>query len=105
IKTDEIFKEALASQGLTPAGLRRQLERDAMVDMLIGQQFRDKAKAVTLADVREYYDRHPEEFRTEDRVKWLDLFVSVRKFRTAEESKAYAEALLAKALSGADFVE
>src|SRR5262249_30787749 len=47
IKSDDTFKEALSFQGLTPAGLRRQVERDAMVDMLVGQQFRDKAKAVT----------------------------------------------------------
>jgi parvulin-like peptidyl-prolyl isomerase len=105
IKTDETFKEALTYQGLTPAGLRRQIEREAMVDMLIGQQFRDKAKAVTLAEVREYYDRHPDEFRTEDAVKWLDLFTSARQFLTVEEAKAHAEGLLAKAKSGADFAE
>jgi parvulin-like peptidyl-prolyl isomerase len=105
IKTDEVFKDALASQGLTLAGLKRQLERDAMVDMLIGQQFRDKAKAVTLGETREYFDRHPEEFRTEDRVKWLDLFVSVRQFLTPDQAKAHAETLLAKAKAGGDFVE
>src|SRR5262249_25065249 len=70
-----------------------------------GQQFRDKAKAVTLAEIRDYYDRYPEEFRTEDRVKWLDLFVSGRKFLTPEEAKAHAEGLLAKAEAGGDFVE
>jgi len=105
IKSDDMFKEALSYQGLTPAGLRRQIERDAMVDFLVGQQFRDKAKAVTLADVREYYDRHPDEFRTEDAVKWLDLFVIARKFLTVEEAKAHAEGLLAQAKGGADFVE
>lgn len=105
IKSDETFKEALTYQGLTLAGLRRQIERDAMVEMLVGSQFREKAKAVTLADVREYYDRHPNEFRTEDRVKWLDLFVSVRRYLTPEEAKSQAESLLAKAKGGADFVE
>ncbi len=105
LKTDEAFKEALSFQGLTVAGLRRQIERDSMVDMLIGQQFRDKAKGITLADIRDYYDRHMTEFKTEDRVKWLDVFVSVRKYLTAEEAKAQAEGLLAQAKSGADFVE
>src|SRR5262249_8940033 len=105
IKSDDTFKEALSFQGLTPAGLRRQVERDAMVDMLVGQQFRDKAKAVPLADLREYYDRHPAEFRTEDKVKWLDLYIGARRFLTVEEAKAHAEGLAAKAKAGADFSE
>ncbi|HEY2784610.1 MAG TPA: peptidylprolyl isomerase, partial [Fimbriiglobus sp.] len=104
LKSEDKFKEALSYQGLTLAGLRRQIERDAMVDMLIGQQFRDKAKTVTLADVRDYYDRYPAEFRTEDRVKWLDLFINVRRFLTPEEARVHAEGLLAKAKGGTDFV-
>jgi peptidyl-prolyl cis-trans isomerase SurA len=75
------------------------------MNMYLGQFLKDKAKVASLAEVVRYYDEHPEEFKVEDRVKWLDLFVSYRRFNTTVEARQYAEHLLKQVREGADFVQ
>ena len=60
----------------------------------------------TIAQVLDYYARNKDkpEFRTEDRVKFLQLFVSNSRFKTPAEAKAYADNLFKQAREGADFV-
>jgi len=53
--------------------------------------------------VREYYDRNPQEFKTEDRVKWLDIFVSANRHATPQAALDHAEAVRKQAAAGGDF--
>ena len=102
--TEEEFTKILRSQGLTYKGLRRQLERDALVSMYLEQSLKDKVKFITLNDLWDYYLANPKEFALEERVKWLDLFVSNQRFRTPEEAKKFADGMWTMAMAGDDFV-
>ncbi len=104
-RTDAEFTEVLKTQGISMKGLQRQLERNAMMDMYLSQFFKEKKGPSSLAVVQRYYDEHPDEFKVEDRVKWLDLFVSYRRFATTVEARQYAEGLLRQIKGGADFVK
>ncbi len=104
-KSEAEFTEALKAQGLTMKGLQRQLERNAMMDMFLAEMMREKGKHTSLAEVVRYYEDHPDEFKIEDHVKWLDLFVSYRRFNTTVEARQYAEQLLQQAQAGTDFVQ
>jgi parvulin-like peptidyl-prolyl isomerase len=104
VKTDEELQAILSGQGLTLPVIRRQLERQMMADEYVRSMIKDKIKAIGLAQVRDYYDRHPDEFRTDDRVKWLDVFVSLGRFPTPRAAYDYALAVQQKASAGADFL-
>jgi peptidyl-prolyl cis-trans isomerase SurA len=74
--TDEELKSALEGQGMSLDGMRRQVQRSFMMKEYLEQRVLSTLKARTgVADVRDYYDLHPDEFRTEDRVVWQDLFL------------------------------
>lgn len=105
ITNEADFAKALRSQGMSIKGLQRQIERKSMVDIYLGQLLKDKKATVTLAEVHQYYLTHPDEFRVEDEVQWLDLFVSFNRFATPSEAKKYAEDLCQQASAGGDFVE
>ena len=64
-----------------------------------------KLDALGLADVREYFAAHPEEFKAEDRVKWQDLFILNERFKSVAEAQQYATQLAAKAGKGEDFAK
>lgn len=104
-KTEAEFTEVLKSQGISVKAMERQLERNAMMNMYLGQFLKDKAKVASLAEVVRYYEEHADEFKVEDRVKWLDLFVSYRRFNTTVEARQYAEHLAKQIRDGADFVQ
>ena len=101
--TEEEFVEVLKQQGLTYKGIRRQLERDALSGVYLEQTLKDKVKQITLSDLWDYYQSHPKEFAVEDRVKWLDLFVSFRRFNSPEDAKKFADHTWRQAQNGGDF--
>lgn len=103
-KSDDDLKGILAVQGLTLPVIRRQMERQVMADEYVRTTMKERGKTVGLADVRRYYDAHPAEFATADKVKWLDIFVSAAKFPSREAARAHAEQVRAAAAGGADFV-
>lgn len=105
-KVDEAnFVKVLQAQGLTYNGIRRQLERDALVQVFLEQILKDKGRFVTLNDLWDYYTANPKEFAVDEKVKWLDCFVSFQRFKSTEEAKEYAESLWRLATAGGDFVE
>lgn len=101
-KTDDDFATFLRVQGLTAPVLRRQFEREMMARQYVNGVLKEKGRRASLADVRDYYDRHPQEFATKDRVKWQHLFVSAAKHGTAEAALQRAKALHGYAASGHD---
>lgn len=105
LKDDSVYQQFLNELGLTDAGLRRQNERTFMADELVLYPLlRDKIKAIGLADLRDYYDQHTDEFRVTDRAKWLQLTVLTQRFKTPTEARQYADWLVAQARKGEDFV-
>jgi peptidyl-prolyl cis-trans isomerase SurA len=104
VRTDDEFRDLLASQGLTLPVIRRQLERQMMADEYVRSMLKEKGRAVGLGEIHDYYLKNPGEFATDDRVKWLDVFVSFNRFATAREAFDHAEAIRRQAAAGADFV-
>ena len=105
IKTEAEFTAEMDKQGLPPKLFRRQLERQALMNMFLNTVLKDKNGTPTLAQVQDYYTRHAGEFKTEDRVKFQHLFVSTSRFNTVDEARRRAEELFSKARGGADFVQ
>lgn len=105
IPSDEVFRDALRAQGLTVGGIRRQIERGFMMQAYLREKLGPYMDKIGLAEVREYYAAHPDEFQAEDRVGWQDLFVRFDRFRTQDEARQYAARLAGQAARGADFAK
>lgn len=105
-KVDEAdFVKVLRAQGLTYNGIRRQLERDTLVQVFLEQMLKDKVRFVTLNDLWDHYTANPKEFAVDEKVKWLDCFVSFQRFPTTDAAKEYAESIWRQAKQGGDFVD
>jgi peptidyl-prolyl cis-trans isomerase SurA len=102
-KSDAEFKAMLEAQGLSEGGMRRQFERNFMMIEYVRNIIYPKAKDISLGHVRDYYERHPQEFTTADRVTWQDIFIDVSRFQTPAQARQYAEAVLMQARSGQEF--
>lgn len=102
-ETDEAFRSVLLSQGLTVPVIHRQIERQIMADEYVRTMLKERGRSVGLTELRAYYDAHPDEFRTADRVKWQDIFISVNKFPTARGAYDHALAVRQQAAGGGDF--
>ncbi len=105
IKTEAEFTIEMEKQGLPYKPFRRQVERNALMNMFLNSLLKDKTGNPTLVQIQDYYERNKGDFKTEDKIKYLDLFVSHARFNTPEETKAYAETVWRQALAGQDFVE
>lgn len=105
IPTDAEFRDVLKSQGLTFAGIRRQIERSFMMQTYMREKLSPMMDKVCLADLREYFAAHAAEFQAEDSVKWQDLYVAKDRFKSVDEARQYATALSARAAKGDDFVK
>jgi|SRR5579883_99632 len=103
LNTDDDFNMWLRSQALTLPVLRRQLERDAMAQQYIGSILKEKGRKVGLAEIRDYYDKHTEEFELPDKVKWQHIFISAAKHPVPQAAYEYAQVLWKKAAAGEDF--
>lgn len=104
-RSDEELQSILTPQGLTIPVIRRQIERQIMADEYVRSMMKERGMKPGLTEIRVYYDTHPDEFKTVDRVKWLDLFVSFNKFATPRDAYDHAEKIRGQAAGGADFVE
>lgn len=101
--SDDDFHSILLAQGLTAPVLRRQMERQMMAEEYVRNMLKEKLSTIGLARVRAYYDEHPDEFRTPDRVKWQDIFINVNKFPNPRAAYDHALAVQKQAAAGADF--
>jgi parvulin-like peptidyl-prolyl isomerase len=102
-KTDDDLNTWLRVQGLTLPVLRRQYERQLMAQQFVNSMLKEKGRRCGLAEIRDYYDKHPGEFQTPDRVKWQHVFVGNGNPPNPPAAAARAEALRQKLAAGADF--
>lgn len=105
IKTEAEFTAELERQGLPYKLFRRQVERNALMNMFLNTVLKDKNGTPTLAQVQDYYARHADEFKTDDRIKFQHLFVAASQFDSPAAAKQRAEELWNTARRGADFVK
>jgi hypothetical protein len=103
IDTEEDFLKVLKSQGLTYKGIHRQLAREFLMNLFLDQMVKDKVKFITLSDLWDYYQANPKEYSTDDRARWLDLFVPYTLFPSQDEARKYADGVWRQASTGADF--
>src|SRR5207237_10440144 len=78
--------------------------RQIMADEYVRSMLKDKGRIPGLADIRDYYDEHADEFKSEDKVKWQDIFVPFARHAGPQAARDHAEAVRQQAAAGADFV-
>jgi len=105
MQSDDEFKVVLASQGMSVAGLRRQSERSFMMMEYVRNLIYPTIQRISLQQMRDYYNQHPDEFKTEDSVQWQDLFIDASKHAAPAAARAHAEHVLARVKAGEDFAK
>jgi parvulin-like peptidyl-prolyl isomerase len=103
LKNDEELKAALQSQGLSLAGIRRQVEREFIATTYMQNRIFTSLDRVTPEQILTYYQQHPSEFEVPDSVKWQDIFIDAGRFPDRAVARQFAEDVAAKARAGEDF--
>src|SRR5260370_560909 len=85
--------------------LARQEERNFLASEYIRSRvYLHIQEEITHAAIREVYDRHPEQFRTVDKVEWQDIFIVVApNHPTTPDARRFAQQTLAGARRGQKF--
>jgi parvulin-like peptidyl-prolyl isomerase len=105
VDSDEELKAILQNQGLSVAGIRRQVERNAMMMEYVRNVIFPVVERISLQQVRDYYEKHSAEFQVQDRVRWQDIFIDASRFPDPAAARRYAEQVWALARSGQDFAK
>lgn len=103
ISNDDDFRAFLRQSGLSVEGLRRQTERNFMMTEYIRNLIYPSVQRISMQQIREYYEDHPEQFSRPDRLKWLDIFVDASRFADPAEARRHAETIAARARAGENF--
>ncbi len=103
-KEERDFRSALGGQGLTPDRFRTEITIQQTVRSLVLQEeAKIPPSAVTVAEMQSYFDTHPAEFQTGERLLLSQILVSTGTSTTREAQRAKADALLARLRRGEDF--
>lgn len=102
LTSEEKFTQVLDGMGLNLKAYKRNIERVTMTNMYLRELLKDKGKVISLAEIEDYYRRHPADFRVEDRVVWQHLFVSFNGSDSPADAKKRIDWLLAQVNGGAD---
>jgi peptidyl-prolyl cis-trans isomerase SurA len=90
---DAQFEAALAKEGYTLAGYRESLRDQLTIIRLVGSAVRSKI-VLEDAEVKKYYDEHPDEFTQKDSVRVANILFPAK---DGDMEKALADAKAAKA--------
>jgi peptidyl-prolyl cis-trans isomerase SurA len=104
---DEQLARALAEQGLDLPAFRAQVRRELETYQVLQYRVRGKVK-VTDEDLRNYYQRHPQEFGGEDELKVRHIFLPLPEDATAAEearARALGDKVLQRLKTGEDFAK
>jgi parvulin-like peptidyl-prolyl isomerase len=104
------FQQALSQEGMTMDDLRKQLERQMVIEQVQRQEIGSKL-TITEEEARQYYARHPEEFTEPAAITLREIFVdvpstdgNVNAARDQEGQKKIGDAR-ARVLKGDDFAK
>ena len=103
--TDDQLKDALRQQGLTWEGYRKEISEGIRRNQVISQMFRSEI-SLSEKEIKDYYQKHPDNFFEPAQVKLEQIFFPVPDQATPENKKAVsqsAEESLKKIKSGEDF--
>lgn len=97
----EQFEHEMQRAGLTLAARQKQIERNFLVMEYMRSRVAPYLDKIGREELREYYDQHPEEFQTEDKVDWEDIFIAVgEQHPTLPQAQQFAAALLQQLQTG-----
>jgi hypothetical protein len=101
----EEFKRFLKNAGMPLDMIRRQWERNFIAMEYLRSRIEPHINKVGHLQMVEYYDKHPEDFRVEDSVNWLDIFItSGTPHPSREAAQQFATGLMGRIRKGEDFV-
>jgi peptidyl-prolyl cis-trans isomerase SurA len=107
---DAKFARALAQEGMTMDDLRKQLERQMLIEQVQRQEVGSKL-SITEEEARQYYAKHPEEFTDSASVTLREIFIEVPanaggvNVAKDDEVKKQIEDIRARALKNEDFAK
>ena len=107
---DAKFQQALAQENMTMEDLRKQLERQMLIEQVQRQEVGSKLN-ITEEEARQYYARHPDEFTEASSITLREIFVEVPAAEGGvnvakdDEAKTKIAAIRARALKGEDFAK
>jgi len=111
LQDEEKFQAALRQENMTMEDLRKQLERQMLIEQVQRQEVGSKL-SITEAEARLYYERHPQDFTDPASITLREIFVEVPSdpkqgnafsVEKDNEAKQKIEALRARVLKGEDF--
>ncbi len=111
LQDEEKFQAALKQENMTMDDLRRQLERQMLIEQVQRQEVGSKL-TITEAEARLYYERHPQEFTEPATITLREIFVEVPSdpkqpnainVEKDDEAKKKIDAARARLLKGEDF--
>jgi peptidyl-prolyl cis-trans isomerase SurA len=104
------FQAALAQEGMTMDDLRKQLERQMLIEQVQRQEIGSKL-SITEEEARQYYVKHPEEFTDSASVTLREISIEVPADKGEvsvakdDEAKKRIEDVRARLLKGEDFAK
>ncbi len=104
------FQAALAQENMTMDDLRKQLERQMLIDQVQRQEVGSKLN-ITEEEARQYYARHPEEFSEPASISLREILIEVPASEGGvsvardDEAKKKIADIRARALKGEDFAK
>jgi parvulin-like peptidyl-prolyl isomerase len=102
--SEDRFQEWLHIQNMTVDKLRLREERVFISQQYLYSRVGSTEDAVGPLEEKEYYDQHPNEFRTVDKVEWQDLFLAVGpKHPTLADARRFADQVVARLRRGESF--
>ncbi len=104
---DAQLDQALQAQGLERAAFRQQVRRELETYQVLQYKVRGRVK-LSDADVRNYYQTHPQEFGGEEEVKVRHIFLPLSEGAAKpeeEKARAHAGRVLQRLRNGEDFAK
>jgi len=111
LQDEEKFQAALKQENMTMDDLRKQLERQMLIEQVQRQEVGSKL-TITEAESRLYYERHPQEFTEPASITLREIFVEVPSdplrpnavsVEKDDEARKKIDALRARLVKGEDF--
>ena len=104
------FVQALAQENMTMEDLRKQLEKQMLIEQVQRQEIGSKL-SITGEEARQYYAKHPEEFTDSASVTLREIFIEVPtetggvSVAKDDEAKVTIDGIRARVLKGEDFAK
>jgi len=111
LQDEKKFQEALASENMTMEDLRKQLERQMLIEQVQRQEVGSKL-TITEEEARQYYAKHPDEFTEAAAIMLREILVAVPaaegntvNVARDDEAKKKIDDVRARALKAEDFAK